>query len=397
MTATRRIAIAAALATLACGDAATGPTPRDPEDQELILESGAVRLRLDNRGVVAYGSDERGLGTFPRGSSNNYLFSAGLWVGGLRRGLPVVSTTFDFAGNAEFVAGRVAPGIGGDRTLCWSRGLDRSRWYPEFSSQAGEPLRVGDEDCVAIFNDANPAFEGSSLGIEVHQRASVFAAGLQSQAVLFTWTVANTSPEPLEQAFVAVAVDADVGPDFTDDRCSAILSVPPGRNNSTGVTLPVNLGFCWDHDFHEPTFAPSPPGFVGVTILRSPAVVVRPLSRFTSASNPLLPRPHFFMGDDVQYEMLGGSGIPFVLDLPADQRFVAVTGPMTLDPSEREIVAAAFLWADLPVPVDSLVLDPDRCFPEGRPCLLPDPNDPAVAELVAVQQAIQQVADQRLP
>jgi hypothetical protein len=120
------------------------------------------------------------------------------------------------------------------------------------------------------------------------------------------------------------------------------------------------------------------------------------LSRFTSASNPLLPKPHFFMGDDVQYDLLRGSAIPFVLDLPADQRFVAVTGPMTLDPSEREVVAAAFLWADLPVPVDSLALDPNRCFPEGRPCLLPDPNDPALAELVAVQQAIQQVAEQRL-
>jgi hypothetical protein len=400
LTATRRLGIAAALLTLACGDAATGPAPRDSEDQDLILESGAVRLRLDNRGVIAYGSDQRGIGAFPRGSSNNYLFFAALWVGGLRRGVPVVSTTFDFGANEEFAPGQVEAAGEGGRLLCWSRAEDRRRWYPEFSSPTGEALRVGDEDCVVIFNDANPAFGGSPLGIEVHQRASVFATGLQSQAVLFTWAILNTSQEALDQAFVGVLVDADVGPDFMDDLCSAILAVPAGRNNSTGLAQPANLGFCWDHDFHEPTFAPAPPGFVGVTLLRAPAGVARPLTRFTSGTNPLWANPpNLFMADDAQYDILTGSGIwePFVLDVLADQRFFVVTGPFRLEPGEREQVTAAFVWADAAAPVDSLALDSARCFPERRPCLLPDPNDPVLAELVAVQQAIQQVADQRLP
>jgi hypothetical protein len=291
-----------------------------------------------------------------------------------------------------------AAGDGG-RVLCWSRAEDLRRWYPEFSSPAGEALRVGDEDCVVIFNDAKPAFEGSSLGIEVHQRASVFAAGLQSQAVLFTWAILNTSQEALDEAFVGVLVDADVGPDFMDDRCSAILTVPPGRNNATGLAQPANLGFCWDQDFHEPTFAPAPPGFVGVTILRAPAGVARPLTRFTSGLNPLRANPpNLFMGDEEQHDVLTGSGIwePFVLDVVADQRFFVITGPFRLESGEREQVTAAFVWADAAAPVDSVALDSARCFPEGRPCLLPDPNDPALAELVAVQQAIQQVAEQRL-
>jgi hypothetical protein len=408
----RRSAAALGLfALIACGngDDVTQPPPQ-PAPPGVAFERlavGDVELVFDARGII--GQDPRtgnGLGIFPRGSSNNYVFGTGLWVAGVVNGVQIVSTGYDVSGGfSEFAPGRdSANGGGADQILCSDGPADLRRWYPEFSdARSGSPIVVGDLDCVVIYNDARQSRDVSTpIGLEVRQRVSAFTSGLAAQVVLVVWDILKTGTSTSEQTFFAVGADFDIGPQFTDDRCSVIPFVPPGRNNPGGTPLKTDLAVCWDHDFQEAGFDPSP-GFVGITFLSGPGEPLAPaLSRFTLAYDRPGQRPR--RGPDgitdlQQYVFLsGGSGFAshFIDSLPADQKILGIAGPVRFEPGTVRRVVVAYIWADASAEVKRVDVDPNRCFPEG-PCLLPDPNDPVLEELLQVQREAERLAATRIP
>jgi hypothetical protein len=364
-----------------------------------VLRANAVRLAIDNVGSIGADGDGPfdGVGFFPAPSENRYLLRAGLWVGGRHRGVPVVATAQDaFEGVSEFVPGRRLSKQGqGDRILCSSRPADLAAWYPEFRDpQTGAPLVVGDLDCVVIFNDGRHkrGFDVQpALGIEVRQRAVLFREGLASQAVVFVWDVLHTGAPPLSDAHVAVFAYPEIGQGF-DERCSVVLRTP-----SAAAASGAQIAFCWDHDFTEQEFGGDRPGFLGVSFLGVPDEVQRPLTRFTITHHiNFRPQPDP-SGDDHELAVLLGAAPPLIDDTPADNRFLAITGPLLLSRDRPARIVAAFLWANAAVAAQSLAVDGSRCFPEGRPCFLPDPNDPALAELIAVDEAVRQLVNERLP
>jgi hypothetical protein len=395
------------LADVACADDATRPAEGGDAfgSEREILDAGAVRLLIDNRGGIARSSaDLESVASFPAGSPNEYLVSAGLWIGGIKNGQSVVAATAERGpAPSEFLPGRRSgQGTGDTGILCSSRPADLERWYPEFRDGAGAPLLIGDEDCIAIFHDGPGIHDVETpIGIEVRQRVVSFRTGLEAQTVLFVWDFDIAGSEPLTDAHVAVFVDPDIGADFWDDRCSAILEVQPGTNNAAATAVAANLLFCWDHDFDEPNFNPNLPGFFGVSFLRAPGEPgPRVLRRATQMGNTFTgPLPFDPIHDEGQYALLVGefTSSPILVSDPRDVRNLAIAGPFTLVPGDARQAVAAFIWANAATPVTSLAVSAERCFPEGRPCFLPDPNDPALAELVAVQQAVQERIGGRLP
>jgi hypothetical protein len=403
--AARLLLAALVFSTVACDGETTRPLPAETVGSEReILDAGAVRLLIDNRGGIARSSaDLESVASFPAGSPNEYLFSAGLWIGGVVRGQAVVATTAEHAPFAsEFLPGRRSgQRIGGSRILCSSRPADLDRWYPEFRDGGDVPLLLGDEDCVAIFHDGNPVRDvHAPIGIEVRQRAAAFRTGLEAHAIVFVWDFEVAGLEPVTDAHAAVFVDADIGADFSDDRCSAVLEVPSGANNPQSEPVQANLFFCWDQDFAEDTFDQNPPGFFGVSFLHSPAETgARRLSRATETGNSFAGGlPNDPETDGSQHELMAGRFTwgPSFIGHSRHARGLAVAGPFTLEPHEPQRLVAAFVWANASTPVASLAVSAERCFPEGRPCFLPDPNDPAMAELIAVQQAVQERIGSRL-
>ncbi|MBA2565556.1 MAG: hypothetical protein H0V09_09065, partial [Gemmatimonadetes bacterium] len=325
-------------------------------DFELFRTSRVMSV-FDNRGIFL--QDPRtgaGFAFFPADSPNSYGFGSGLWVGGLVNGVRVVSTTYDAAGGfSEFVPGRVAErGGGADDILCSDVPADLARWYPEFSDPVtGEPIVRSERDCVVIYNDANQSRDVTTpIGLEVRQRTMTFDRGYLSQALFVQWDVVNAGSDAVDDAFLAVNADMDIG-DPRDDRCSAVRSVPPGNNNPTQSRIRTDLGFCWDDDFFELEFDPNPPGFIGLTLLdsgrdapgRDPG-----LTRFTLTTNPSEQRPQPDPQTDAdQYDLLQGFGArsPFIDAVPTDVRFVAISGPFTLPPRASRRITAAYLWADV--------------------------------------------------
>lgn len=369
-----------------------------------------VLFAFENNGIL--GADERlanqSFGLFPANAPrNNYIFGTGIWIGGIVNGVKVVSTGYDASGGfSEMNPGRAAVNGGGaEQILCIpdntpeETAFSTANWYPEFArDSAGAPVLFGQKDCVIIYNDSNQSRSVSDpIGLEIRQRTMAFTLGLLTQAIFVVWDIANVGGNTLTDAFIGLNGDFDIGDDAGDDRCSAIPIVPPGANNETNDTLETNLGFCWDANFNEATFDPNPPGFVGVTFFQGPKAddgSTLGLTRFTLTTNPTSNRPQPDPNtDEQQYDLMAGLGTraPFVDATAADVRFVEISGPFTFEPGEVQQVAVGYLFGNAPAGTTDLDVSPTRCFPAplNTPCFLPDPQDPKLGELIAVQRSAQ--------
>jgi hypothetical protein len=373
-----------------------------------VMNVNNVQFVFDNKGILGF--DPRsgsGAGFFPGNSPNNYVFSTGIWVGGLVNGTKIVSEGYDFSGGfSEYIPGRSSDRTGGD-ILCSDNAADLAQWYPEFSDASGAPLLFSQKDCINMYFDSNQSADVTTpIGLEVRQRIMAFTFGSLSQVIFVVWDVENIGTNIVNDAFVGVASDMDIGANAVDDRCSAVPLVPPGANNSSAETVATNLGICWDNDFNEGQFNPNPPGFVGVTFFQGPVSDVGDtlgMVRFTLTTNPSSGRPQPDPATDGDmYDLLAGIGAraPFIDATAADVRIVEISGPITFQPGQVQRTVAGYVFANAANGRTALNVDPNRCFDLGpppcggdRPGFLPDPNDPVLEEVITVQRAAQVIFD----
>ncbi len=368
------------------------------------MNANNVRCTISNQGELCFDPfTGNGAGFFPANSPNHYVFNIGFWVGGIDRGQKsVVTFGTDFRSGPETAFGRAAPNGGGaPDILCSNNAADLAAWYPEFRDPAtNEPIVFGQQDCVMIYNDAEQGNNEvtTPIGLQVLQRTMAFTFGRLSQVVFVVWDVEHFAGATVDSTYVAVAADMDIGVAFQDDRCSAIPSVPPGLNNSGSETVQTKLGFCWDSNFNEADFDPNPPGFVGVTFFQGPVSDTGDtlgITNFTLTTNEA-GRPSPDPQSDIeQWQLMAGipPREPFIDAVSTDMRFVHISGPFTLDVGDTQRVVAGILFANVSENISSLEVSPTRCFPAGTPCFLPDPNDPALSELIEVQRAAQVIFD----
>jgi len=289
----------------------------------------------------------------------------------------------------------------------------------------GDPFVRSDQDLVTQYTTKGkqPVFGSFQMPLQVNQRSMAFKTGLAGQAIFFILDVTNWGDQVLTDAWAGYDNDMDVGVSYSDDLTSFIVN----RITPEGDTIRVNMAYAWDSDFTESNFT-GDPGFVGIAYLRSPGnpfdgidndgdglvdestsngiddngdgVVDDPfevdelgLVNYSKHCNPspgvecqtLDPRT-----DDEGYDLLACNteGSPTVClesTQPADIRFMMSSGPFDWLPGQTQQIVLAMVFANAVGHPSSLdfVGDPPR----------PDPNDPALGELLQVKDVIQGVFD----
>lgn len=214
-------------------------------------------------------------GEFPRGSGNTIVFAAGLYVGTLKGGVPVVSET-EFA--TEFQPGRIEnsdvsfdeltaedPARGDLQVYLIDRsasGSDYSNWPADAPTSAlGQPGLIADAQTWAVFNDLDLTLsqEGTSispdpgLGLEIVLESFAFNAGPLSDVVYCKFTIKNKTNVDYADSYLGMWMDADV------DANNA-------GNDIVGIDTVRGLGFVYNADNSD--F----PGAVGFDFLQGPVV-----------------------------------------------------------------------------------------------------------------------------
>jgi hypothetical protein len=417
-----------------------------PTLSEIDLEAHDVSnvfLMVSNIGVIGNNvMTGGGRGFFPFNTSNNYVFGTGLWFGARYdpddNGIDDRIFTIGYnplAGDSEFREGsndqsrddpmtRVFDSTESEDLVLWP---DRFRVDdPETDERV--PLVIGDQDLVTTYTtqDESPLIGTFQLPLEVDQRSMAFKRGLAGQVIYFVFDVNNWGEDVIRDAWIGYESDMDIGVSFADDLSSFIRD----RVTPEGDTIHVNMGYAWDSDFTENNFT-GHPGFVGVTYLRSPGnstdgidndrdglVDESPSNGFDDDGDGQVDEPDEVdelglvnfskhcspsqpcevidpLSDQEGYDLLScisednpdsSSDITCMENTtPSDTRFMVSSGPFDWLSGERHQVVFAMVFANA-------VDDPSSLWFVGDPPR-PDPNDPALAELLAVKETAQQLFD----
>jgi hypothetical protein len=402
-----------------------GPVPAVLDQK--VHDVNDVYMMVSNRGPLALNLET---GTsrcfFPSGTGNRYVFGAGLWFGAKfdmdQNGTidRVFTQAYNpLAGDSEFREGRPDQELIDPLTRVFDSRvpLDINEWPEPFRDpDTGEPVAWSDQDLVASYTteDAPPVFGTFQLPLDVNQRSMAFTGpDSVDQVIYYVFDITNRSTSVLKNAWIGFVVDTDIeGNDFDDDQVSVVFD----RVTPAGDTIRLDMGYAWDGDFAEVGFEGTP-GFVGVSLLLSPGnsndgidndgdglVDEAPdngidddadgmvdewdevdeigLVNFSKICNPSVPcELNGPETDSTGYDLLAcstpGSAVPCLESTtPADVRFMISSGPFHWLPGQKQIFAVAFVFAHSVGEPESLAFvgDPPR----------PDPNDPALAEFVAV-------------
>lgn len=343
-----------------------------------VHDANRVSLRVTNRGGIGLSSGPNDpIGNFPIGSTNRYLFGAGLWIGGVvdpdGDGDPDTVTTVGYnpqaTGNVEWIEGVV----GFDRNDARFRVLrSTDAFFP------GDP--VASQELFTVYRDAQPVGSGG-LGVEVRQRSFAFDEPGLDSAIVFQWDVTNVTTEvadvPFEILDVAfgVVLDPDIGR-VSDDIAS------PLRVDGEPVLL------IWDSDFFAASFSAVGPGFLAIVPLDGPGHESATITQLAppGAVPDVQEVP---IADPARYRAMRGLAPrePTVGEPGFDLRALAGWGVADLAPGETRRAAAAFMWADV-------AADPPELLSPFDPVLGEDA--PFLANLVDAVRAVRTAYEARL-
>jgi len=394
---------------------------------EEFHDVNAVILMVSNQGPIGNNrSTGDGWGFFPAGTPNNYVYGTGLWFGANYdadddgdRDKVFTQGYNPLAGDTEFREGRGDQEPDDPLTRIFRSDVpaDLENWPPQFSdSLTSEPIVYSDQDFVTTYTtqDKDPIFGSFQLPLEVDQRSMAVMSGLMAQVIFLTFEVQNTGDKVLEDAWIGYDSDMDVGNEFADDLGSVIFD----RFTPGGDTVGLDMGYAWDSDFTESNFT-GDPGFVGMSFILTPGnpddgidndgdgltdespfnsvdddgdslidewdeVDEIGLVNFSKHCNPSLPCEVNDPEDDpTGYAILscnapGDTITCLESTTPADIRFMLSSGPFDWQPGQSQLIGFAMVFANA-------VGDPTELAFVGDPPR-PDPNDPALGDLVQVAE-----------
>ena len=340
-----------------------------------------VFLRISNRGGFGLTVGNNDFGNFPRGSSNRYLFGAGLWVGGIGDvdddGVPDTLTTIGFNPSLPREIEWIEGAVGFSRDDARFRVLDASDPADRLLFPA---IPVADQELFTIYGDRFSVFTDGRpsipLGVEVRQRSFAFTEPDLATTVILQWDFLNISDRiratghTIRDLWTGIVLDPDI-------QVSPIGVV----NDDTAAPLEIDgeeVLLIWDSDFREAEFD-GPAGFLAIVPLVNPGggTTITQLS-----SNPIpivLPVPQT---DGTQYATLAAIAprTPTIAEPGFDMRALIGWGAVDLEPGAVHRTAAAFVWA----------------APSGAPPEFLSPLDPALdQELPLLTGLVQAVRSAR--
>lgn len=343
---------------------------------------------------------------FPRGTNRSVVFASGLWMGARVNGAPRIAV-------AEY-SSEYCPGPMSDGTYTpdqsrfhvykVNRGDDASGnpdyagWpyedgAPVLKAANGEdsldadgyriPSVLGDQALFAVYNDANPAAHtnsaGSTLPLGVEVRQYVFGygrGGALGNTVYLTFDIINKGGNHLEDAYISIWCDPDVG-EASDDfvGCDTALSLGYAYNEGAdpiyGDAAPA-VGF----DFLNGPIVPSPGDSALFRFQWRHGYRNLPMTSFNMYSNNVGDPQNAFetynymqgreaSGDPVIDPVTGEPTYFFVSGDPVtgegwldvnsgDRRFMMSSGPFTMAPGDTQSVVVAVLVGQGTDPLSSI-------------------------------------------
>jgi hypothetical protein len=347
--------------------------------QTTVAVNRVIMALTDRGGVGAIPGSVAG-GGFWRATTDQYIFASGVNVGAtvaepgggldtlIMLGGPF--TQLRPGGVVPFQTRSGATLPGGDLGVFW-RATDpedfanfplpctvdefRIGLFPTLAPFRGLPFPgFADETVCWAVNDVDGApcssCGGARLGGEIQLTAFAFSVPAvqdyffvifrvinRSEFVTPTTTPGNSAFGPYDfmDTVVAIAIDPDLG-DATDDQIGFLPA-------------PINTMVWWDSDFSEPDFQFQPPGFGGVSYLKTPEdpdtgeeVGLQSFTVFTNSTT----RPDPSSRQEWYQGMTGDPNF-VVFDVPADDvRGMASSGQFPLPAGEFVEIYAAYFFAE---------------------------------------------------
>jgi len=209
-----------------------------------------------------------GSAVFPRGTQNKYIFTGGIWFGGIVDGDTLVSCSYDV----------------------WWSGL-MEFWPPD--PEQGGVKRSGnfaDDEFTAVFTDTvgepyiswhNPYDDTTHipLGIKMMQRSYSWRDSLYDNFVIFEFEIENIGDNYIEDGWFGVVLDPDIfgedGPysvnGWTDDGSGALDTLLYDGDSSSRVVIPYSFDLDGDPALEGGWDRTSVRGAVSIAALSLPA------------------------------------------------------------------------------------------------------------------------------
>jgi len=353
------------------------PKPYPPPSMVMVMDGstvhdvGQLRMHVTNWGALGSwpgaGLPFSGAPSaeWPAGSGVEHLFAGGLWVGALKAGVPAVSTAayeWEFRPTQDPVDkmyqasegdsnGTRAPFPGADDD---GDGLVDEDWLDGHDND-GDGLV--DEDFAAISDqmmscwytdnqpDAIQAYpDHNPLNIMVRQESYQWSDPDFDDFVGIKYVITNIGSETLEDVYVAIFADGDVGtldtPDYWADDATGFVSVPMACTpvGATGI----EAAYVYDADGDGGT-APSYFGFMIVDHTTDPSGTYAPptvgVSTYWHGRGDLTYEQGGDPTNDFErYELLSKQLIEQDATTPDDYRMLLAVGPFPELPPDSTIV-----------------------------------------------------------
>ncbi|HTY08631.1 MAG TPA: FlgD immunoglobulin-like domain containing protein [Candidatus Edwardsbacteria bacterium] len=200
------------------GIAAAGNGPKIKQTR--TLDANAWKIYTTNYGPFVYPYNNAP-GGYWRGPGYNYIFGAGLWIGGLdtldsarvaigyypasggSELCPVNPITYNWTNWATDTASRVY--LSTDPN-------DLANWPVKDS--LGNNIVKSQQDGYAVYSDENPAFGFTGekpLGVRVKQHSYTWNYAFYNDILFFTFELFNVTADSLRGVYVGPCFDADIG------------------------------------------------------------------------------------------------------------------------------------------------------------------------------------------
>lgn len=338
---------------------------------EFVHNVGELQINITNFGLIgshpglARSYSDAPSAMWPAGSGIEYLFAAGLWIGAIRNGVPLVTT-----GQFESEM-RSSPDDPLDTIWETHQGADGGRRYPDPSEDDDrdglideDPLNgldddldgSVDEDFAAIGNQMfrtvmrdNTALimetlpDHEPLNLRIVQQSYAWEDDATDDFVGFDYEVTNIGVQPLRQIYVGFFADPDIGSRDQDGVSSDDVhgwfrgSILAADNS----LVPITVAYMYDDDGDNGTA----PGWFGIMFLDhpiDPAGETAPVRVSITSYNAFAGRAEFSRGGDPtndaeRYELLSTRQFDFPVgpDKANDFRILLGTGPFArLEPDE---------------------------------------------------------------
>jgi hypothetical protein len=309
---------------------------------------------------------------WPAGSGIEYLYSAGIWVGAIKNGIPAVSTSSyenEFRPSPDHrdkVYKTHETAKGGNRPPSAGEDDDGDGLVDEdyLDGYDNDGDGLVDEDFAAIstlmmackYRDNEPVSrdiypQHNPLNLLVRQESYQWDADRYDDFIGVKYYITNIGDDVLENVYVGFFVDGDAGPrtrsNYWDDDMTAYARTQ-FHCTDRGAVDGYAIAYTYDDDGDEGQTL----GYFGVMLLDFTTDLLgvnAPHSVFPIAYTTFSGHQPFSLGgdpttDSERYEVLSTPHIDPPSDLPRDYRMLVSIGPQAeLDPDSTLIVQMAYV------------------------------------------------------